>query len=101
MRLIVFFDLPVGNSRQKRNYDRFRKKLLAKGLTAMQFSVYQRYCRSRAFAETIAAQLQEHLPPEGKVRFLLLPEQTFSQMKVFEDQEPVSPEEPPETFILF
>lgn len=101
MWLLVLFDLPVNDKTQRRNYDRFRKKLLSRGLTALQFSVYYRYCASRAFAGTILNQIQTGLPPEGKVRFLLLSQQTFSQMQVFENQKPIPCEEPPEPFVLF
>ena len=36
MRVIVFFDLPVKTTRDRREYARFRKKLIKSGFVMMQ-----------------------------------------------------------------
>ena len=101
MWILVFFDLPVQDPAQRKNYTRFRKKLLSKGLVALQFSVYYRYCNSQAAADALVTHLKNHLPPEGQVRFLPLSERAFSQMSVFENRILQAPEQPPESFVLF
>ena len=101
MWILVFFDLPVQDTAQRKNYTRFRKKLLSKGLVALQFSVYYRYCNSQAAAEALITHLQNHLPPAGQVRFLPLNERTFSQMTVFQNQELQPAEQPPNSFVMF
>ena len=40
MRMIVFFDLPVLTSKQRRDYREFRKFLLKSGFLMLQESVY-------------------------------------------------------------
>ncbi len=40
MRVIVFFDLPVGTSAQRRSYNQFRRMLVKAGFLMMQESVY-------------------------------------------------------------
>ena len=42
MRLIVFFDLPVVTSAERREYARFRKFLVRNGFVMMQESVYSK-----------------------------------------------------------
>lgn len=42
MRVIVFFDLPTETNAQRREYTRFRKKLLKSGFLMMQESVYSK-----------------------------------------------------------
>ena len=40
MRVMVFFDLPVGTTAERREYARFRKGLIRDGFVMMQESVY-------------------------------------------------------------
>ena len=42
MRVIVFFDLPVKTAQDRREYARFRKKLVKSGFIMMQQSVYSK-----------------------------------------------------------
>ena len=42
MRVIVFFDLPVKTVQDRREYARFRKKLVKSGFVMMQQSVYSK-----------------------------------------------------------
>lgn len=42
MRVIVFFDLPVESSEDRRNYSHFRNYLLSEGFVMMQKSVYSK-----------------------------------------------------------
>jgi CRISPR-associated protein Cas2 len=40
MRVMVFFDLPVVTSAERKEYTKFRKFLIHEGFIMMQFSVY-------------------------------------------------------------
>lgn len=40
MRIIVFFDLPVVNKKERKVYAQFRKFLLKDGYDMVQYSVY-------------------------------------------------------------
>lgn len=51
MRLMVMFDLPVETSEQRREYRKFRKKLINEGFMMMQYSIYVRVCVSRQSAK--------------------------------------------------
>ena len=47
--LLTMFDLPTLTKIDRRNYTRFRNKLLANGFTRLQFSIYARCWACRAW----------------------------------------------------
>ncbi|MDP8222406.1 MAG: CRISPR-associated endonuclease Cas2 [Candidatus Lernaella stagnicola] len=83
MWLMVMFDLPTDTKEARREYTRFRKKLIKEGFLMLQFSVYGRPCPSEENAEVHAGRVQASLPPEGHVRVLMLTDKQFGRMKVF------------------
>lgn len=82
MRVLVFFDLPTGTKREKKQYIRFRKYLLDNGYEMLQYSVYCRITGNRDEAEKYIARLQMNLPRDGQVRALLITELQYGQMKI-------------------
>lgn len=82
MRVLVFFDLPTGTQREKKQYVRFRKYLLNNGYEMLQYSVYCRITGNRDEAEKYIARLQMNLPRDGQVRSLLITELQYEQMKI-------------------
>jgi len=70
--LIVAFDLPVVEKRQRKQATNFRNFLLDDGYQMMQFSVYARACVSFARQETHIERLKKNLPPEGSVRAIFV-----------------------------
>lgn len=81
MRLIVFFDLPVGTSLQRRNYARFRKYLEKSGYLMMQESVYAKLAINGRVADGLIAKLRENKPPEGLVQVLTVTERQFADIE--------------------
>lgn len=47
MRLMVLFDLPTGNKKERKSYAEFRKFLIHDGYHMEQFSVYSRLLITR------------------------------------------------------
>lgn len=78
MRLLVFFDLPVGTSLQRKNYARFRKYLEKSGYLMMQESVYSKLAINGRVADGLLAKLYENCPPEGLVQVLKITERQFA-----------------------
>src|SRR3546814_14781471 len=68
--LFVFFDLPVGTTKERRDATRFRKFLVNDGYDMMQFSVYTRVCRGQDAADKHVGRVERNLPPKGSVRAL-------------------------------
>lgn len=81
MRLIVFFDLPVGTALQRKNYRLFRKSLLKDGYIMMQQSVYCKMVIDGPSAESAAKRLKKNKPPQGLVQLLKVTEKQFASIK--------------------
>lgn len=80
MRLVVFFDLPVETSRQRKNYRLFRKSLIKEGYLMLQESVYAKLVTNEGAASAALARLQKSRPPEGLVQVLRVTEKQFATM---------------------
>ena len=81
MRMIVFFDLPVGTAVQRRNYAHFRKYLEKEGFLMMQESVYTKLAINDRVYAGILAKLRENRPPEGLVQVLKVTERQFATIE--------------------
>jgi CRISPR-associated protein Cas2 len=80
MRLMVFFDLPVGTREERRIATQFRKFLLRDGYDRIQWSIYARVINGADAVEKHLKRLEYHLPPDGSVRALQLTEKQFAAM---------------------
>jgi CRISPR-associated protein Cas2 len=101
MWLFAMFDLPVTTREKRKAYARFRKALLRRGFTMLQFSVYGRYCPSEEVAESFKRAVREELPCEGQVRLLMVTERQFIKQEVWMGQKTTPKEDPPEQLLLF
>ncbi len=80
MRILVFFDLPVGTPRERRAATRFRNDLLNDGYYMMQFSIYSRMVKGMSAVEKHIQRLRHLAPPSGSVRVLTVTEKQFAEM---------------------
>ena len=81
MRILVFFDLPVGTRRERHAAARFRNNLLNDGYYMLQLSIYSRMVKGMSGVEKQHIQRLRHLaPPSGSVRVLTVTEHQFSDM---------------------
>lgn len=81
MRVIVFFDLPVVSSEDKREYVRFRKFLIKKGFIMMQESVYSKIALNGTAALSIEQNVKKNKPAKGLVQMLTITEKQFAKME--------------------
>ncbi|HFE9854101.1 CRISPR-associated endonuclease Cas2 [Clostridium perfringens] len=81
MRILVFFDLPVVEKEDRKEYQNFRRFLLNDGYLMIQFSVYSRICNGIDGVNKHVARLKENLPPKGSVRYLQITEKQYTEMK--------------------
>lgn len=100
MWLFAMFDLPVVTATDRRNYARFRKKLLEEGFMMLQFSVYARYFPSEEASKGHRRRIRAALPPGGHVRLLHVTDHQFGKMEVYISQKREKPEEPPAQLTL-
>lgn len=82
MRLIVFFDLPIESSAQKREYRRFRKFLLRSGFVMMQESVYCKIVLNATAAAAVQENIRKHKTADGLIEMLLITERQFERMEI-------------------
>lgn len=83
MWVVAMFDLPVDTPDARREYTRFRKKLLKNGFTRLQYSVYVRHCASEENTVVHVSRVEAAVPPDGEVRILVFTDKQFSKMKTF------------------
>lgn len=81
MRVVVFFDLPVLTSANRRDYTRFRKKLISEGFIMMQKSVYSKIALNGPAAGAITDNVRKHKPPEGVIQILTITEKQYQNIE--------------------
>ena len=63
MRVMVFFDLPVITSANRKDYRDFHKYLIKTGFLMMQESVYCRLAQNSTMADAIVENIRKITPP--------------------------------------
>ena len=101
MWLFVMFDLPVVESEERRDYTRFRTRLLAQGFSMLQYSIYARYYPSEEASLAHRRRVRAVLPPEGQVRLLSVTDHQFGKMEIYIGISREPTEEPPVQVMLF
>ncbi len=101
MWIFAMFDLPTEDKEKRKAYTHFRNALLADGFVMLQYSVYARFCESRAHTEKFLRHIKGEMPEEGQVPVLSVTDKQFGEMAVFFGQMSQKPEAPPEQLLLF
>lgn len=101
MWVLVFFDLPVVDEKDRRIYAKFRKNLLKDGFDMFQFSIYLRHCASAENADTHIKRVKSFLPEKGKVGILRITDKQFGMMEIFEGKEQKEAKPPPQQLEMF
>jgi len=101
MWLFALFDLPVVSKKDRKNYADFRKALLKRGFTMLQYSVYVRYCACEENGRVLMKGIENEIPPAGQIRLLLVTDHQFGKMQVFSNAKIKETEKPPEQLMLF
>lgn len=81
MRIIVFFDLPVVTSAERREYSRFRKFLIKSGYLMLQESVYCKLVMHSTAASLLTEQIRKNSPLKGIVQVLTITEKQFARIE--------------------
>lgn len=87
MWILVHYDLPMVSTNEKRQYTKFRKKILKDGFTQFQFSMYIRHCSSKENTEVHIKRVKSFLPPKGHVGILTITDKQFGSMEIFRGKE--------------
>lgn len=85
MRMLVFFDLPMETSQEKREYTKFRKYLIKNGFVMMQKSVYCRLVTNANVSARIIESIKLNKPKSaGFVQILCVTEAQYIKMVTVE-----------------
>lgn len=81
MRVMVFFDLPVQTTADRRAYTAFRRYLLKSGFLMLQESVYCHLALNMTAVQTVMNGVRQNKPPRGLVQMLVITEKQFARME--------------------
>ena len=87
MRLMLFFDLPMLTSKDKREYNRFHKYLLRNGFIMMQKSVYTKLVINNVTSAAVKQRIRDNVPTDGIVELLEITENQFSKIEYLVGEE--------------
>ena len=87
MRLMLFFDLPMLTSKDKREYNRFHKYLLRNGFIMMQKSVYTKLVINNVTSAAVKQRIRDNVPTDGIVEMLEITENQFSKIEYLVGEE--------------
>lgn len=101
MWIIVMFDLPVVEKKERKEATHFRNALLDMGFEMSQFSVYMRFCTSQTQIDTYCREVELHLPIGGKVNVLQFTDKQYERIITFRGQSKYKFKKSPDQFDLF
>lgn len=81
MRMMIFFDLPMTTSAEKRSYRIFRKEIQQLGFVMLQESVYVKLALTPTVADSLRIKLHQIKPPRGLVQVLTVTEKQYAAME--------------------
>lgn len=82
MRIMVFFDLPMETSKERREYSRFRRFLIKEGFFMEQKSVYTKLVANANVANRDIYAIRENKPKsKGYVQVLSVTETQYLKME--------------------
>jgi len=82
MRVLVFFDLPVLTSENRRAYAKFRRFLLKNGFLMLQESVYCKLTLNSSAVNAIVDNVHKNKPEEGLIQLLTVTEKQYAKMDI-------------------
>lgn len=80
MRMLIFFDLPVQTSKDRKEYRRFRNYLITNGFLMMQESVYVKLALNYSIVKRMQVNLKKNKPKKGLVQLLVITEKQYAKM---------------------
>ncbi len=101
MWLLVMFDLPVLEKAERKAATDFRNTLLDMGFEMSQFSVYMRSCTSQSQLESYCQQVENNLPPGGKVNVLQFTDKQYERIISYQGKRKQPGKKSPDQYELF
>ncbi len=83
MWVIVMFDLPVVEKKDRKAATRFRDYLLDEGFAMGQFSIYYRLLSGKEAVESLRKRIERNLPKYGTVQILAITDKQYENIQTF------------------
>ena len=101
MWVMVYFDLPVVETKERKQATKFRQEIMRDGFTMFQYSMYMRHCFSTENADVHIQRVQGLLPDKGHVVITKITDKQFGDMKIFYCREKKHREAMPQQLEMF
>jgi len=101
MWMMVMYDLPVVEEKERKIAAKFRKYMEKEGFSMVQFSVYAKFCGTRDQAEALKIKIEADLPEKGKVSILMFTDKQFGDIVHLTNRKRVKTKETPDQLVLF
>jgi CRISPR-associated protein Cas2 len=82
MRTLLFFDLPVLTSNNRRDYRKFVKMVKKAGFYRLQESVFVKMSLDISAANNTINNIKKTLPPDGNIFCITITEKQFAEMQI-------------------
>jgi CRISPR-associated protein Cas2 len=83
MWILVLFDLPVVEKKERKEASDFRKFLLDNGFSMVQFSIYTKALSGLDACQKYYKLLENNLPDAGKVDILTITDKQYGNIKSY------------------
>jgi CRISPR-associated protein Cas2 len=98
--MLVMFDLPVVEKKERKAATAFRNFLLDQGFHMAQYSVYYRLLVGRDAAQAMERKIAVKVPEEGSVHILAITDKQYENITTFQGCRAGAPKKP-EQLVLF
>lgn len=100
MWMIVLFDLPVVDKKERKDATKFRNFLLDNGFGMIQFSIYTKLFSGKDSCEKYYRMIRENLPCEGKVDIITITDKQYGNIISYSSAEKIEKKQQ-EQLVLF
>lgn len=101
MWVMVIFDLPVTEKKERSAATKFRNYLLDLGFEMAQFSVYMRFTSGKEAVASLVKKIEPRVPKNGKVSILQFTDKQYEKIISFRGRDRESAKKNPTQLALF
>lgn len=101
MWMMVLFDLPVIEKKERKDATIFRKHLLDCGFAMIQYSIYIKVLSGTDACEKYYKDIEQHLPLKGKVDIVTITDKQYENIRSFVSSGKNKRKNPSKQLLLF
>lgn len=101
MWMMVLFDLPVVEKKERKEATTFRNFLMDQGFSMVQYSIYTKVLSSPDACTKYYKLIESNLPEKGKVDILTITDRQYENIRTFNGAEKVQRKKQSKQMLLF